>query len=144
MTMSPETNAVVELLKIGTFLIRTGNRIVASTGLSQQQFVILNAITEQAPVSQTELRTELSFERSNLSKSVSRLLDMELILAEPSPLDGRVLKLAPTEKGKRAVCDCMPMFESWGKNWAGTLDEEELATLTKLLGKLRKGSQTKD
>ncbi len=134
--MTPETQLVVELLRLGTHLVRTGTRLVAQHGISQQQFVILKAAEERGPVSQKEVCSAFVYERSNVSKAVRQLSAKGLLTKARSPADGRVTLLEITPAGREIVAACMPAFERWNQAWAGQLDAGELARAVALLRKL--------
>ena len=134
--MTRESALVVELLRLGAFLTRTGGRLMAQYGLSQQQFVILKTIEEQGPVSQKGVRSSLLYERSNVSKAVGRLVELELVAVRRSPADGRVTLLDATGSGRRLVAECMHVFEKWNLTWSRQLTAREIDRLIDLLRKL--------
>ena len=134
--MTRESALVAELLRLGVFLARTGGRLAAEFGLSQQQFVILKAVEERGPVSQKRVRSALLFERSNVSKAVGRLRNLELIEVSRSPDDGRVTLLEITDRGRSVVDACMGVFEEWNRIWSRQLKAQEIDRAVSLLRKL--------
>ncbi len=135
--MRIEDRLAAELLQIGAYLIRVGGRLVAGHGLSQQQFVVLKQIEERGPLSQKEVCSALLYEKSNVSKAVSRLSHLGLITASHSPEDGRVVVLEITPAGRKVVDECMAGFKEWNSAWAGRLSPAEIRGALRLLRKLR-------
>lgn len=124
------------MLTLGAYLARTGGRLVAQYGLSQQQSVMLIAIDEQGPVSQKGIRTALLYERSNVSKAAAQLQAMGLIQDESSPDDGRVVLLRTTPEGKRIARACMATFNEWNEQWLDGIPKREIRGALSLLRKL--------
>ena len=87
---------VFNFLRIGAFLYREGNRIVSEYGLNQQQFVVLKYISRHQPINQKEIYSHLLFEKSNLSKIIKKLKNLDLIKKETDLNDSRYSLL--TEK----------------------------------------------
>ncbi|MCP4676817.1 MAG: winged helix-turn-helix transcriptional regulator [Deltaproteobacteria bacterium] len=135
--MKTETQLVVELLRLGTFLTRTGNRLMAGHGLSQQQFVILKTIEERGPISQLQIRNQLLYERSNVSKATSYLVSLGFVETTKSTEDKRVTFLAITSEGKQTITACMNIFNKWNKSWSNQLGAKERRQLVRLLRKVK-------
>ncbi len=131
---------VISLLRLGAFLTREGNRVVADVGLNQQQYVVLNYIYAREPVCQKEICSSLLFEKSNVSKIIKKLTDLSFIEKGTSSDDGRIHKLTLTKKGKEIINICNDRFNCWNERWLKSLSEEErlLAIVTlKRLGSLK-------
>ncbi len=127
---------VISLLRLGAFLTREGNRIVAHTGLNQQQYVVLNHINSRGPVCQKDICSSLLFEKSNVSKIIKKLVDLSFVIKESSSNDGRLHQLTVTEKGKQTVKVYNSYFDDGNERWLKSLSEEErllaIVTLNKL------------
>ncbi len=139
--MKPETEFVVELLKAGAFLARVGGRITAGYGLSQQQFVILKVVEEAGQISQREIRSNLLYDKSNVSKAVGILVRKGLATIDRSPEDARVQVVEATDKGREIVGQCMKDFERWNRQWVRGTDSKGLVAATRLLRSLAAGSE---
>lgn len=138
--MDAEKEFVIELLRTGAFLIREGGRIADWFGLSQQQFVVLRAIAGrpgEMPLTQKQLRLELMYEKSNISKAVSRLVAMGYVSTEPSARDGRAKHLRVTEQGADVARRGMEAFDAWTEKWLGGVGPSRLHLAADLLRSLR-------
>jgi len=128
-----QTQIVSKLLKLGAYLQREGGRITRQYGLSQQHFVVLKTIQELGCVSQKEIRSELLYEKSNISKAVSSLEHMKLICTHRSEEDGRIMFSEVTIEGERVIEACMKEFDSWNKEWLQDIPEQKLKEVSSLL-----------
>src|SRR5210317_2577196 len=84
------TQIVQGLLKCGHFLQREMNQVCQRFGLKQQQFSVLNEIVWLGPLTQNALGETLLFEKSNVSKIISILLEKNLIGSAIAPIDRRM------------------------------------------------------
>jgi DNA-binding MarR family transcriptional regulator len=135
---SPIAHQIVrDLLQIGVFLQKTGNRITRDFGLTQQQFTVLYEIAGNDRMNQKQLVGELLLEKSNVSKIVNALQSQELIRITVSPDDARATWLSITAEGKKMVNDCMKALHAWNTMWLEPLDEKEIVSAEKILGRLK-------
>ncbi len=123
-------------LRLGAFLQREGNRILHDFSLNQQQFIVLKRIEEQGPLSQKNICSDLLFEKSNISKIVSKLASMNLVTMSYSADDNRVSVLTITGKGKSVVDECMKKLNQWNSKWLTPLSKEEASQTLAVLNKL--------
>lgn len=128
---------VRDLLQIGAFLQKSGNRITKEFGLTQPQFVLLNEIVEKGSVNQKQIVGELLFEKSNVSKIVKKLHSAGLIHISISSNDARYTTLSVTKKGRKIWNECMERLNSWSIIWLEPLNEKELTTSVRILSKLK-------
>jgi DNA-binding MarR family transcriptional regulator len=128
---------VRDLLLVGVFLQKTGNRITRALGLTQQQFTVLYEIGRNDSVNQKHLVGALLLEKSNVSKIVNALQSQELIRITVSPDDARATWLSITAEGKKMVNDCMKALHAWNTMWLEPLDEKEIVSAEKILGRLK-------
>lgn len=127
---------VKNLLRIGAFLQKTGNRLIREFDLTQQQFVILNEIVEKGSVNQKQIVGELLFEKSNVSKIVKKLHLAGLINVSSSSEDARTTVLSITNKGKKLWAECMHRLNTWSVAWLEPLNVNEVTDSVKVLSKL--------
>lgn len=131
--MSNANKMVKELLRLGTYLQREGARVTREFGLTQQQFVILVAIKEQGPISQKGITSELLYEKSSVSKCVTRLLSLELVKISRDKDDSRVAICRITDKGRDVVEKCMNIMKFWNDDWLQSIPDSELHNVVKIL-----------
>jgi len=120
------TRIIMNILRLGAYLHRTGNRIVGEYGLNQQQFIVLNEILLNKAVSPKQLTGDLLYKKSNVSKIVKKLKTIGFIEVLPSPDDGRKTVLNATEKGESVWRQCMKRFDAWNKDWIKLLSPKEV------------------
>ena len=135
--MSHSNRMVIELLRLGAYLQREGARITREFGLAQQQFVVLVAIKEQGPVSQKAILSDLLYEKSNVSKSISRLSALGYVQTSRSEEDSRVVLCEVTEEGRKVVEKCMAVMKASNEKWLQHIPEYELGQVVKVLKAIR-------
>ncbi len=136
-TMETEKIKIVKnLLRLGAFLQREGNRLLNKFNLNQQQFVVLKEIQERGPLSQRDICSELLFEKSNVSKIVKKLAVNKLVNITCSSEDNRISLLIITRKGNKVVEQCMMRLDQWNMDWLKSLSEKEIKQATKMLDRL--------
>jgi len=128
---------VRDLLLVGVFLQKTGNRITRDFGLTQQQFTVLYEIANHDAVNQKHLVGALLLEKSNVSKIVNFIQSRGLIRISISADDARATWLSITRKGKKTVCDCIKALHAWNTMWLEPLDEKEIVSAEKILYRLK-------
>ncbi len=127
---------VKSLLKIGTELQKTANKIGSDYGLNQQQFVVLNEIVRKKEISQKQIIGELLFEKSNVSKMVKKLKKLGFINISGGREDSRVTLLTPTEKGKEVWQECLDKLNDWNITWLQAFNRDELDNTYQVLKRL--------
>lgn len=127
---------VRQLLRLGAFIQREGDRLAGAYGLNQQQFVVLKEIQEKGQVTQKEICSEFLFEKSHVSKIIKKLKDAGLISMSASSDDGRSRLCMITAKGERTVKECMKQLNRWNRSWLGPLSKSDLKETYYRLDKL--------
>lgn len=138
-----ETRIVQLLLKCGLFLQREMNQVCQRFGLKQQQFSVLNEIVWHGPINQKELGEKLLFEKSNVSKIISILLEKNLIGSAIAPTDRRMTLLFETPEGLAVWKDCMQAFHQSSTEIMSLLSEDEAAEAIRFLKKLQRAFKNK-
>jgi len=109
---------------------------MAPLGLSQQQSVVLITVARREPVRQTELRSGLLYERSNVSKAVAFLEKKGLLRVRPCPEDGRAAWIETTAKGRGLVDACLAAYDQWNVAWLAEANDKEIERTTRFLREL--------
>jgi len=143
--VSPEKETLIVqlLLKCGLFLQREMNQVCQRFGLKQQQFSVLNEIVWHGPINQKELCEMLLFEKSNVSKIVSILLEKSLINSTVAPGDRRMTLLFETPEGLAVWKDCMQAFHASSAEIMSLLSQDEATKAIRFLKKLQKALKNK-
>lgn len=130
------THIARQLLLLGAFLQREANRLLAASGLNQQQFVVLKEIEERGPVSQKDVCSALIFEKSNVSKIVKKLETAGLVRSAQDRDDSRITRLSVTAKGRSVIGHCMDGLNRWNADWLKSVPDDELRSIAAALRKL--------
>jgi DNA-binding MarR family transcriptional regulator len=136
-------NIVQGLLKCGQFLQREMNQVCQRFELKQQQFIVLNEIVWNGPISQKELVEALLFEKSNVSKIVKILLEKKWIRVAVDTHDRRLTLLTETPKGFTVWEECMQAFNQSSSELISNLSEHEQVKAIRFLKKLEKAFKRK-
>jgi DNA-binding MarR family transcriptional regulator len=128
---------VKNILRLGAFLQREGDRLIGRYGLTQQQFVVLKEIQERGPISQRDICSELLYEKSNVSKIVKKLAVEGLVRRTVSAEDGRLGLLKTTKKGVRLIGLCMSTLNIWNRYWLRPLSEAQVKEALDVLDALK-------
>jgi DNA-binding MarR family transcriptional regulator len=129
---------VNRLFAVSTFLQRAGTRQVARWGLTQSQFTVLVEIARSRDLAQKDVLGELLLEKSNLSKIIRKLQQMELIHVDVQKSDRRMSILNATEKGKKLARDCMAELDKMKVAFAAPLRPQELEHVLSAIDHLEK------
>ncbi len=117
---------IVNFLRIGAYLLREGNRIAEKYGINQQQFVVLNFISENKLVSQKEICSSLLYEKSNVSKIIKRLEKIGLVEKKSSSGDLRYSHINITPKGQKVIDEGIVDFNKFNEELLGQLSDNEI------------------
>lgn len=131
-----EDRVVQGLLALGPGLARVGGSLMAGLRLTQQQSVLLIALSERGPLTQRELRRSLGYARSNVSKTVDDLQHRGLVHVRTDPHDGRSVQVTATDIGRATAAEAMRVYRDWNTAWLAGIDTDQLATLAGLLARL--------
>ena len=137
------TQIVQGLLKCGHFLQREMNQVCQRFGLKQQQFIVLNEIIWNGPISQKELGETLLFEKSNVSKIVKILLEKKWIRVAVATHDRRLTLLTESPEGFAVWKESMQAFNQSSSELISTFSEYDQVNAVKLLKKLEKAFKRK-
>ncbi len=107
-------------------------------GLSVAKFGVLAKLVEAGePVALGYLDERSSCVRSNMTQLVDRLEADRLVERVNDPSDRRSVRAALTPAGRERHAEGVRILEDAGREVFSTLDEEERATLTRVLSRLR-------
>ncbi|MER8223557.1 MarR family transcriptional regulator [Streptomyces sp. NPDC094143] len=105
-------------------------------GWSWPGFRVLFVIWLTGPVEAKQAAELTGMSRAAVSALVNTLERDGLVSRTRSPQDGRAVHLTLTEQGLDAITEAFRAHNAREQDWAGSLSQEEQATLTELLGKL--------
>lgn len=138
MNAKNKSAVIRRLLRLGAFLQRTGDRLLGDYHLTQQSFIVLKRIQENGPVRQKDICSDLLYEKSNLSKIISKLSRLGLIRAARSSHDARAADISITGKGAKLIERAMKRLEAWNRNWLEPLNNTRARAIRSALDELEK------
>jgi DNA-binding MarR family transcriptional regulator len=107
-------------------------------GLSTPKYSVLKAlVASDGPLSLSDLASELSCVRSNMTQLVDRLEADGLVKRVDDPADRRVVKAAITEEGKRRQEAGANEIDALHREFAARVDAADRAALQRLLAVLK-------
>jgi len=111
--------------------------------ITPEQYVVLN-ILKQESYSQAKLCELLLKDKSNMARLISILEAKELIQKEQKTENGKQFnKISLLEKGEKLCSKIAPVMNSSRKEYLEGIDEDEMYTCIKVLGKIQKNLETK-
>lgn len=105
-------------------------------GLTYKQFQLLNALSEEGNVSQTELATRANMDATALARMLVRMERADLVWRTQDPVDARVNRVRLTEEGRALRARVIP-YRNHGLSLAVQgLTEEEVQALKDFLNRI--------
>lgn len=99
--------------------------------------LLLRTCYPDEPVTPTELRETVMLTSGGMSKVLHHLEERGLVTRQPHPTDARSMTLVLTEAGVELMDSISPLVaEDDRERYASALTEDEMAELTRLLGKI--------
>ena len=124
-----------------TALFRCGatyrNEKLAPLGLKGMHTGYLLRISAHPGISQDKLAQAMFLNKSSVARQVAMLEEDGFILRKPSASDKRVMELYPTEKTLEILPQIQELLRQWEEAMTDGLTEEEVETLSLLLGKMK-------
>ncbi len=109
----------------------------ARSKLSTPYYLILCVLDREGPMPTTEVGKRLAVSKPNMTALADKLIDEKYVIRLPDKKDRRIVRLAQTAKGKRAL-------EKWRKDSRESvlsalmpLDDKDLAALHEALKTMR-------
>ncbi|MFC0773680.1 MarR family winged helix-turn-helix transcriptional regulator [Terrimonas alba] len=130
--------AGVNLLFTYGWVMERTKELFASEDITPQQFNILRILrgSHPQPLSTLQIRERMLDKMSDTSRIVDRLIAKGLLKKGTCKTDRRLVDVMITDKGKKLL-ERLDERQDELDNIVGNLSEEEAATLSKLLDKIR-------
>lgn len=112
------------------------NATMARHGVTPTQFSVLVKLDDLGSVSQNQLGRLVAMDPATTSGVVGRLVARGLVAHSPAPEDARLVLLALTPEGRKAVADMKVDAAEVTRRTLEPLSAEEAAALLAALGKL--------
>ena len=132
------TNLMLDLFRLNSLLLTTGDRLVARLGLTSARWQILGAIVEaDRPQPVAWLARDLGANRQNVQRIVNDLQKEGLVAFEPNPHHRRAQLVVLTDKGRRTFDAAMRLQAPWVNDLASGLLAEDVETARRVMTALR-------
>jgi DNA-binding MarR family transcriptional regulator len=112
-----------------------------SGGLTQRQFAVLCAVSDDEGLSQTGLVRATGIDRSTLADMVARMISKGLLVRERSAADARANTVRLTEFGRAALNAAAPRVEAADRRLLDFLGAKKREAFVDALRKLAKASE---
>jgi DNA-binding MarR family transcriptional regulator len=108
---------------------------IAETGLRGTQFTLLTALAIGKEMPLTRLAEVLSLDRTTLTRNLAPLERDKLVESRATP-DGRVRKVALTERGQQLLLRALPRWEAAQRRLVDSLGERKWKELMSTLASM--------
>ena len=100
------------------------------------QWAVLLHLWANDGLTQAQLARRVAIEQPTMVRTIDRMERDGLVTRTPDPNDGRASRISLTDRGRALRDDLVPLADEVNRAATGTLTDEEVATLRRLLGKL--------
>ncbi|HYG42490.1 MAG TPA: MarR family winged helix-turn-helix transcriptional regulator [Bordetella sp.] len=116
-------------------LLNRGIEVILDThlGLSVRQWRVLLCVANAGPQSVQDIADFCRYDKSQVSRAVSELLDKKLVATTSSPTDGRRILVGMTAAGRAKYRQGMPLSLARQERLASCLSPRELQTFEKAM-----------
>ena len=107
-----------------------------NSGITADQWMILNMLYEQDGISQFEIGKIASKDAPTVTRIIDLLVDKDLLHRSPDPADRRRFKIHLTTKGKNKYRKLISHVREFRLNHFSGLNETDLQTLRRILSSI--------
>src|ERR1700760_761566 len=108
------TPLILELLRLNSLILTTGDRLVAGLGLTSARWQILGAIdAAERPQPVAWLARDIGGNRQNVQRIVNDLVRDALVSFETNPHHRRAQLVVLTDKGRQTFDEAMRLQRPW-------------------------------
>jgi DNA-binding MarR family transcriptional regulator len=123
-------------------MFRAVNEAMSGCGLSMARTKVLRRLHEQGPTRQSVLAADFELSPHSITDIVDGLERQGLAERRPDPADRRAKLVAITDSGQASLDVANATWERLLTQIFGALDEDDRATLLRLLASLDEAAQT--
>src|SRR5689334_9993777 len=133
------TDLFLDLFRLNSRILTTGDRLVAGLGLTSARWQILGAIIyAERPQPVAWLARDLGANRQNVQRIVNDLHKEGLVAFEVNPHHRRAQLVTLTDTGRRTFEDAMELQAPWVNGVSDGLSVKEIETVHRVVTALRK------
>ncbi|RWN46693.1 MAG: MarR family transcriptional regulator [Mesorhizobium sp.] len=139
------TDLILDLFRLSSRMLTSGDRLVADLGLTSARWQILGAVvTAERPQPVAWLARDLGASRQNVQRIVNDLHREGLVALEANPHHQRAQLVVLTDKGRQTFDAAMHLQAPWIENLADGLLVEDINTTHRVMTALRKKLEGND
>ena len=139
------TDLVLDLFRLNSRMLASGDRLVADLGLTSARWQILGAIVAaEHPQPVAWLARDLGANRQNVQRIINDLHKDGLVAFETNPHHRRAQLVVLTEKGRLAFDAAMRLQAPWINSLSDGLPVKDIKTAHRVIAALRKTLEGKD
>ncbi|MDQ0470322.1 DNA-binding MarR family transcriptional regulator [Labrys wisconsinensis] len=132
------TDLVLDLFRLHSRMLASGDRLVAPLGLTSARWQILGAIiTAGRPQPVAWLARDMGANRQNVQRIVNDLEEEGLVAFEPNPHHRRAQLVVLTDRGRQTFEAAMRLQAPWANELADGLALEDIETMRRVMSALR-------
>ena len=132
------SNLMLDLLRLNSLTLTTGDRLVARLGLTSARWQTLGAIVAvEHPQPVAWLARNMGANRQNVQRIVNDLKGDGLVVFEPNPHHRRAQLVVLTDKGQQAFDAAMRLQAPWINHLAEGLAVKDIQTVHRVIVALR-------
>ena len=137
------TALMLDLFRLDSLLLTSGDRLVAGLGLTSARWQILGAIVAAGrPQPVAWLARDLGANRQNVQRIVNYLQEEGLVALETNPHHRRAQLVVITDKGKRTFDAAMELQAPWINGLSEGLSVKEIHAFHRVAVALRQKLET--
>ncbi len=132
------TGVILDLFRLNSMLMTSGDRLVAPLGLTSARWQILGAIVAaKRPQPVAWIARDISANRQNVQRIINDLHKDALIAFEVNPHHRRAQLVVLTDKGNRAFTDAIRLQAPWINSLSEGISIEDIQTFHRVIMALR-------
>jgi len=132
------TDLILDLFRLNSRVLSSGDRLVAPLGLTSARWQILGAIVAtDRPQPVAWLARDMGANRQNVQRIVNDLEKEGLVAFETNPHHRRAQLIVLTDKGKQTFDETMRLQTPWINDLADGLRIEDIETTRKVMATMR-------
>jgi DNA-binding MarR family transcriptional regulator len=116
--------------------------LLEPTGITYEQFRVLNALCEEEDVSQVDLADRVNADQTSLARMLGRMESAELISRTVDAADSRVNRITLMDKGRYLAEQMAPQRDQALSLAVQGLGEKEVAELKRLLNRVYENTRS--
>lgn len=140
-TKSSATNDLKN--ECGLFHIRRASRaagkfyadILEHAGLESSQFSVLTTISQNGPISISDIANRMGLDRTTMSRNLKPLEKKKLVKSS-TQRDGRARLIEITQSGKAAIAEAIPRWKNAQAEFRSILGDEDMDQLILLMNRV--------